>query len=70
MARLLCPPLPPIPPRLLLVLTGHVKPKLRRTGLVKELSGMASGTWKELKPSTGVTAPPYVHGGSGEALGW
>lgn len=40
------------------VLTGHVKPKLILMGLVNELSGMASGTWNELEPSTGVTAPP------------
>lgn len=55
---------------LLFALTGHVKPKFIRMGLVKEFSGMALGTWKELDPSTGVTAPPYVHGGSGDALGW
>lgn len=50
----------PLRPRLfrLTLLTGHVKPKLILTGLVNELSGMASGTWKELEPSTGVTAPP------------
>lgn len=40
------------------VLTGHVKPKLILMGLVNELSGMTSGTWNELEPSTGVTAPP------------
>ena len=39
-------------------LTGHVKPKENWIGLEKELSAMLSGTWKELDPSTGVTAPP------------
>lgn len=48
---------------------GHVNPKLKRIGLVK-LSALVSGTWKELEPSTGVTAPPYVHGGSGDTLAW
>lgn len=48
---------------------GHVKPKGKRIGLVK-LSALVSGTWKELEPSTGVTAPPYVHGGSGDTLVW
>ena len=38
--------------------TGHVKPKLILTGLLKEPSGNVSGTWKELEPKTGVTAPP------------
>lgn len=38
-------------------LTGHVKPKLKRIGLVK-LSALVSGTWKELEPRTGVTVPP------------
>lgn len=50
-----------------LSLTGHVKPNWKRTGLVK-LSALVSGTWKEFEPRTGVTAPPYVHGGSGETL--
>ena len=55
--------------RLQRLLTGHVKPKEKRIGLVK-LSALVSGTWKELEPRTGVTAPPYVHGGSGETLAW
>lgn len=50
-------------------LTGHVKPKGKRIGLVK-LSALVSGTWKEFEPRTGVTAPPYVQGGSGETLAW
>lgn len=36
---------------------GHVNPKGKRTGLVK-VSAFVSGTWKELDPRTGVTAPP------------
>lgn len=51
-------------------LTGHVKPKFILTGLVNEPSGNVSGIWKELDPRTGVTVLPYVHGGSGLALGW
>lgn len=49
---------------------GHVNPKENGMGLVNELSGKFSGTWKEFDPSTGVTAPPYVHGGSGDTLVW
>lgn len=37
---------------------GHVNPKAKGMGLVNELSGKLSGTWKEFDPSTGVTAPP------------
>lgn len=37
---------------------GHVNPNGKRIGLVKELSEAVSGTWKELDPRTGVTAPP------------
>lgn len=52
------------------ILTGHVKPKFILMGLVKEPSGKLSGTWNELDPNTGVAVPPYVQGGSGDALGW
>lgn len=51
-------------------LTGHVKPKFSLIGLENEPSGNVSGIWKELEPRTGVTVLPYVHGGSGLALGW
>lgn len=39
-------------------LTGQVKPNEKRIGLVNESLDVISGTWKELDPSTGVTAPP------------
>ncbi|TNN56281.1 hypothetical protein EYF80_033487 [Liparis tanakae] len=39
------------------VLVAQEAPKRKRIGLVK-LSALVSGTWKELEPRTGVTAPP------------